>query len=137
MIKTTRWKPDTCDCVIEYEWDTEVAQEQRVHTLKTIKSCQPHYHLPSDQAYQQVIKENQLKNKIHSTILHNMPEVVDTQTDSQGNALLKLKAGIEYQWSFDANRNIQVSLKGGTASQKSALSALLNSNFQAGLVTAV
>lgn len=32
MINVTQWQPDTCDCKILFEWDTEVPQEERVHT---------------------------------------------------------------------------------------------------------
>ena len=30
-VKTTRWSPDTCGCVLEYSWDDALPQEARVH----------------------------------------------------------------------------------------------------------
>lgn len=30
-IQTTRWSPDTCNCVILYQWDDALPDDQRVH----------------------------------------------------------------------------------------------------------
>lgn len=38
----TRWRPDTCGCVIEYEWDSDDAEETRVHTPVKIDACPDH-----------------------------------------------------------------------------------------------
>ncbi len=38
----TRWRPDTCGCVIEYEWDDAEAEEARQHVPKKIDACPDH-----------------------------------------------------------------------------------------------
>jgi hypothetical protein len=32
MLKTTLWRPDTCGCEVEYQWDTGQPLDTRVHT---------------------------------------------------------------------------------------------------------
>jgi hypothetical protein len=46
MIKTTRRRLETCDCIIEYSWDDEVAPDSIViSNPKTINKCVEHSHL--------------------------------------------------------------------------------------------
>jgi hypothetical protein len=35
MIQTTTWRPDTCKCVITYQWDDTISENARTHTYKT------------------------------------------------------------------------------------------------------
>ena len=43
MIKITTWRPDTCECEIEYSWDDTVPQDQRVYTAHQInRACPAH-----------------------------------------------------------------------------------------------
>lgn len=35
-FRTTRWEPDTCDCVVEYDWDDAVSQDTRVHLFRGV-----------------------------------------------------------------------------------------------------
>jgi hypothetical protein len=35
MIQTTTWRPDTCGCIISYQWDDAVPQATRTHTYHT------------------------------------------------------------------------------------------------------
>lgn len=65
MIQKTKWKPDTCECEIVYEWDDSLPDDQRVHTLASIQKCQHHAKHDDDTAYDQVLnKENKLKNMV-------------------------------------------------------------------------
>lgn len=32
MRKVTTWSPDTCECTLHYEWDSDLSAEDRVHT---------------------------------------------------------------------------------------------------------
>ncbi len=36
MIRTTRWSPATCACVIEYTWDDAVSEDKRTHTVSNV-----------------------------------------------------------------------------------------------------
>ena len=62
MKKTTRWSPDTCDCIIDFEWDTEDPNAQ--HTTKSIvKACSFHKGMAAAEHHSVVLSENQMKNK--------------------------------------------------------------------------
>lgn len=42
-MHTTRWSPDTCDCVVEYDWDDAEPTNVRKHTLKKmVNTCPLH-----------------------------------------------------------------------------------------------
>lgn len=91
MIKTTTWSPDTCDCIVEYEWDTGV---NRVHTFKSvINTGLEHAALTGATLYEEVVSENRRKN-----VTQGIAQAID----------VNLTAGI-YQWAFDANRVLEVS----------------------------
>lgn len=76
-IQTTTWSPDTCECVIEYQWDDTISQEERVHTPSNIvKTCPVHSALPDkEKKYTEVLKENQTKNKAVGIILEGNPQI--------------------------------------------------------------
>lgn len=90
--KITRWSPDTCGCVLEYEWDTE--EEPRKHTFsKLINRCSVHALSPTDKdCYDTVLEENQRKNKAFGIAEAIIPGL------QSGN----------YHWAFDAGRNLEV-----------------------------
>lgn len=129
MIQITRWRPDTCDCIIEYEWDDTLPEADRVHNLKTIQRCPAHQAHQKPDAYQAVQDENRRKNKVHSLILENMPDIVEEVTNSDGSKAKRLKAGVEFGWSFDDKRKLVVDLKGATVAHKNQLKGLINSGF--------
>ena len=63
-FKTTRWSPDTCGCVLEYDWDDAVPQEQRVHLFRGIgRTCPDHQTLTGEALYGIVKTENETKNR--------------------------------------------------------------------------
>lgn len=39
MLKTTTWRPSTCGCVLEYEWDTELSEDKRTHKFVKVQHC--------------------------------------------------------------------------------------------------
>ena len=63
-IKITRWSPDTCPCVIDYEWNDAVPQEARVHVANAIiEACAAHAAVTVPAAHLAlVLEENQRKN---------------------------------------------------------------------------
>lgn len=97
MIQKTLWSPDTCECQIEYQWDDAVAQEDRVHTVsRVLKACPIHdHHADIDAHYEDVLKENQSKNKAIGLLVKTLPKL-----DGGEN---------EIQWSFDKDRNVILS----------------------------
>jgi len=43
MIRTTRWYPDTCDCIVEYQWDDDVPEAEREHRIsRMVAQCAEH-----------------------------------------------------------------------------------------------
>lgn len=43
MLQVTRWRPDTCGCILEYEWDSDETETQRVHRLvNVVNQCSTH-----------------------------------------------------------------------------------------------
>lgn len=130
-INITTWHPDTCGCEIDYSWDDTVSQDQRVHTPVKITHCKDHQSLKSQStqaAFDAIMKENQSKNMVLHHVLENFPEVVATTTNDEGTQTKKLKAGCQYNWSFDQNRNLQVEVVGLPQARKGDLSKILTTN---------
>lgn len=100
----TSWSPDTCGCIITYEWDKstrdtpEIREHRPVHEDVLIigqdgqpinhnKKCEHHKHLPDTKAhFDTILEENQRKNKAHAEI------------------------GIDKQitWEFDSKRKLHI-----------------------------
>ena len=38
-MKITRWSPSTCKCVIDYEWDRDLSEDQRTHKFVSVQHC--------------------------------------------------------------------------------------------------
>ena len=131
MIKTNLWRPDTCECEMEYEWDDAVDQNSRVHTISEVKkSCPAHAGLVGKvKIYNVVMDENKRKNIIFGKILENIPTAVEEIIQDDGSIVKQLKKGKNYNWSFDANRILQVDLVGFTDAEKNAVKTLANSFF--------
>jgi len=121
MKRVTRWSPDTCGCILEYEWDDAEEETARVLSYKrTIKICPEHSALAGKPLYDQVVSENTRKNITFGEIQKAFP---------------KLEAE-NYLWSFDKDRVLQVSLTGIDVPQatKQGLQTALDSKFGAGKV---
>ena len=73
MIRTTLWKPDTCKCAIEYEWDDAVPQDIRTHSFERfINQCQHH----TEVDWSKALQHNQEKNQTLATIKQTYPELL-------------------------------------------------------------
>lgn len=130
-MKANQWSPDTCGCILEYEWDDSLPAASRVHTIKSvIKACAVHDSFAGNQSghYQSVLRENQSKNKVYGQLIA-IPEISEEFTiDSSGNIGRRLKSGIRFLWSFSGSgdsRILSISISGVnlTSGQKSALQA--------------
>ncbi len=129
MIKTTTWSPDTCGCRIEYDWDTEVAQDSRTHTLKQfVKRCPAHSTGTEVVAYAAVTDENTRKNILRGAILTDFPAL--RVVDGDGNA----DFADGFSWSFDDQRRLVVTLPKVPAQVLVNIQSLADSTFGAGKV---
>lgn len=118
-IQTTRWSPDTCKCVLEYDWDSSVPDNERVHTVaRVIHACEFHQGKTKEKHFEDVLAENQGKNKMHAKILESGSSAVEEVEQEDGTMVKKFKKGKEFKWSFDANRNLEVDLVGFTTAEK-------------------
>lgn len=131
MLQTTRWKPDTCQCILEYEWDDQESSETRTHKGKTIISaCKAHEgETDPGKIYSKIIDENTRKNIVFGEIIENIPALVEEVTDKHGQPVKQLKSGIEYDFSFDKDRNLVVDLKGVSIAEKATVKSLTDVKF--------
>lgn len=137
-IRTTRWSPDTCSCVIEYTWDDTQPEATRTHTLDNyVNRCAAHSLLASDtDRWNAVFDENPRKNNALQTSLDNGPTALyDTVDNSR-----QLKSTITYNFSWTGvapNRVLTISFTGVnlTNQQKNTITTALNNRFGIGKVT--
>ncbi|MBA7697332.1 hypothetical protein ES703_105997 [subsurface metagenome] len=115
MLQVTRWSPDTCGCILEYEWDDTLEASARTHSFKkAVKLCEHHKALLGAKAFDQVMSENTRKNTVLGEIQKIKPDI--TLED--------------YTWSFDANRKLKVGFLGKLkAGEKSSLQSLCDNEF--------
>lgn len=137
------WKPDTCKCELEYDGVNEPLK-----FVRAIKLCPEH---PTEAQHVDVFSENVTKNRVHALLIANFPSLVETKPslnadgspvlDRNGNPVIKtdLKTGIEYRWSYDANRVLQASIAGDKGAflvtDKAILQALVDAERGAGKVS--
>ena len=125
-IQRTLWSRDTCDptgenkfsCQIEYEWDDTVPQDQRTHTVsQIIKTCPIHqHHIDKVAHYQDVLDENQSKNKAIGLLI---------------KTFVKLDGGQdEIKWRFEEDRTIVLSHPLLTQKDKDDANALDKSDIK-------
>lgn len=120
MLRTTYWSPDTCGCVLEYEWDDTQDENTRIHSFKkAVQLCEHHKALLGDKAYDQVMSENTCKNQVLGMVKEAYPS-------------LELA---DCTWSFDVARNLGVGFLGKLkAGEKSSLQTLCDGKFGTGKV---
>lgn len=111
MKNITTWRPDTCGCVLQYEWDTEVPAEERTHTMHSISKCPAHAHLPDHEAFMEATEENKHKNILKDEIMNHNPHLRETVVNEQGEEVVQYKKGHDPDVLFDSERNIDVRKK--------------------------
>lgn len=123
MKKVTRWSPDTCDCVLEYEWDDSLPVENRVHTISKVVNACPHHGGTPVSHFNTVVEENTRKNFAFAEIQKLKP---DATPDN-------------YNWSFDEQRKLKVGILNLPirAAEKAQLKANCNARFGAGKVEVI
>lgn len=140
-IQKTRWKPDTCDCVIDYVWNDQDPEDNTTHVVSNINKCAVHSTLATNNAVWDAIKvENPRKNHAIKEILDRAPaSLFDLDTDG---VTRKFKKGIDVNFSFTGvapNRLITINVTGVTltTNQKNNIQTFLNNRFGVGKVTLV
>ena len=126
----TRWQPDTCECIIDYNDDG---------TLSTIvKACDAHQGDNEDKIFQNVKEENPRKNKSLKEILDNAPPGLFEVDPESGARVFKKGTNVDFSWEgVKPNRTLKLSVKGTslTPTQINAVQAKLNNKFGNGKVT--
>ena len=137
-INTTRWSPDTCDCVIEYTWDDSLPNDQIVLTpTNIINVCPFHTAFATSPAnlYAVLTEENPRKNIAIQNILDNGPTSLFDVVGS--NRYLKKGITINFSWTGTApNRVVHLTIGGVTLTnnQRNTVQNALNTRFGTGKV---
>ena len=119
MIRTTTWRPDTCECVLEYSWDDATSEASRAHSfVRVVSSCPAHSLLAGASLYNAVVSENQKKNRTYDI----------------ATVLLVSLTPESWLWYYDTARVLQVVIPNLTASQKNQLRNACDTAFGAGKV---
>ncbi len=141
-INTTQWSPDTCDCIIEYQWDRDLPADQRVHILsRYVNRCAIHAVQADDTTrWNTILEENPRKNQALQLIIDNAPlSFVDINTNPDSSTYKTLKAGLSLSVSVSGtppNRVFTLTLISTTLTQtqKNAVQNALNTRFGTGKV---
>ena len=145
-IKVTTWTPDTCDCVIQYQWDEDLDEDTRTHSLNFIrKSCQAHSNLLPNEAvtYTAVLDENNKKSRALLEALQTAPnQLANVITNPDGSFSYILKDNIVFNFSFSGtapNRILTIQFIGITLTnqQRNAVQNKLNNIFGSGNVVII
>lgn len=110
---TNRWRPDTCGCVIEFEFDADLPDDQRVHVgKKVVSACATHLAESPVTHHGKVLDENRKKNHAYVKLVEAMPdEHFVSEVDFEGNVTKRLK--FEPRFSFDENRKLSFEVHAG------------------------
>lgn len=111
-ISTTRWSPDTCECILDVTHD--YSSGQPVETERVfVSQCQFHLvHLPTD-----ILKENQIKNQAIAALVAAAPNLPVTKQANLEKGMLTPNAQVDtpdvstlqpqdVKFSYDENRNL-------------------------------
>ena len=128
----TRWQPDTCECIIDYNEDGTLS--------KVVKACDAHDGDTEDKIFQNVKEENPRKNNSLKEILDNAPPGLFEVDPDSGTRVFKKGINVDFQWTgVKPNRTLNLTVKGTTLTptQINAVQAKLNNKFGTGKVTIV
>jgi hypothetical protein len=132
MKGTTNWQPDTCECILDFDWDDK---DGSVAVNKIIKVCKAHAEEKDIvEHFQAVLEENQRKNIAIGKIMSEVSRAVDTTIDEKGDSVQKLKPGFEVAFSFDAERKLILNLDSLTTQEKATVITACDSALGTGKV---
>lgn len=118
MIKTTLWQPDTCECKLEYQWDTEQNANNRTFTGTVIHAtCPRHTGAPNPNAlFSQVKGDNNLVNDAKKIVTENHPTLTKTLEDGR----VRIDSA-KVQFFLNLERVLEITVPSYTAQQKNSL----------------
>lgn len=130
--QTTRWRPDTCGCVITYDWDSDLPNDQIVFTVNTVEqACPEHKGLSDQEVFDSITKENTSKNEFLKDVMDSYPSLTRDLLDDDGNVIGKtFKAGQMPEWSFDKERNLTISVPDSVALTPEEKAAIVDAAVQ-------
>jgi hypothetical protein len=130
MIKYTLWSPDTCGCQIEYSWDDSVDAKDRVHTCVSIrKKCEHHaYLMDKHKHHNEILKENQMKNKVITKITESIPSIYE-EIEIDGAKHKRLKKDKNILWYFDNARKLCLTLEGFSNDEKQITKNIMDIDY--------
>ena len=105
MKNVTRWYPDTCGCVIDFEWDTDNPNDTPVGKT-VVKACEYHPLEDAVSHHSTIIQENQGKNKALKIIADNLASYA--KLNDNGSTTPDLS---KLSFSFNKDRNIVITAK--------------------------
>ena len=131
VIKIQTWRPDTCECVINQQYDDQA--DPIVLTVHSVQNrCSQHSSLTNNtDLYDVVNEENPRRNFAFGHILDNAPTpMYDLQEDGSRT----FKKGITVDWAYTGtipNRVLTITVTGITltTNQKNAIQTKLNERF--------
>lgn len=132
-VHVTQWRPDTCGCVLEYEWDDEVEPDERLHTVRTHddSACPRHKTLKMKKsaAFDHVLEENQRKNRVHAELVEHaaehQPELVRLDADNTPSDLRP----DAFKFSYDDDGVLHVELNDHSSTAKASARKVLKQKF--------
>lgn len=115
MIHTNRHRPDTCGCILEYQWDDTVPEALRVHVPTAVVACPAHASEPTVAAiHTKVNDENRKKNRCSN----EMAELLS------GAGATEFPAGRSVEFWYDASRVLNIRLTGFTTQQRNNIATI-------------
>ena len=127
MIKRTTWQPDTCECKIEFEWDSEAPASNRTFTpTQVFATCSRHAGAPNNTTLFARIKgDNNMINDGKKYVIQNLPQL--TRTLEDGRVRLD---DTKVQFELDGERNMRIIVGDNlTAQEKADLKTALDTEL--------
>lgn len=113
MIQQTQWTPDTCGCVLVYEWDDTVPQDQRIHTPVSARACPVHVGLANVLDHHEAVRtENRYKNLVVHEVAKALGWESAIEDPDTGEVLVTEKNPhvhpARIRWSYDGQRQLRI-----------------------------
>lgn len=132
-VQRTRWRPDTCGCVLEYEWDDAQPAELRTHTPVVARACRHHQVGATADVFKTCADENTLKNRVMNKILEDPSFGVDV-VNGEGELVREFQQGAEPTFRYDEKRSLIVSLPATKKIEALVIKSGLSKEFGAGKI---
>jgi len=136
-IKTQTWYPDTCRCSIEQTHNPDDSG-YGVQLSKFLSKCVYHEGLSDEEAYAAIYgspaSEQKRKNLLYGHLISDVGLNLSDSVLEEGQSVIKLKAGVTFQWNYDDSRILNVSLGAVTSLKKTNIQAYCDLQFGIGKV---